>query len=163
MSIYLNLTNGIEALECLKPANLNASNLVRIQSTACEQKRWDFILQDLDYSFLMSIALGENVTVIDFSAKKENTRAVYQGLEFIKYVLNKYWLNKEYTPNVKGFNCSEYFKSVYDSLDKRTFKKLEYFKKFLKTNEINLKGLCFKTEHDGDYEYYSKLLKKERG
>ena len=163
MSIYLNLTNGIEALESLKPAKLHASNLVRIQSTACEQKRWDFILQDLDYSFLMSIALGERVTVVDFSAKKENTRAVYQGLEFIKYVLNKYWLNKEYTPNVKGFNCSEYFKSVYDKLDKRTFKKLEYFKKFLKTNEIKLKGLCFKTEHDGDYEYYSELLKKERG
>lgn len=160
MSIYLNLTNGIEALEFLKPANLR---FVRIQSTACEQKRWDFILQDLDYSFLMDIALGENVTVVDYSAKKENTRAVYQGLEFIKYVLNKYWLNKEYTPNVKGFNCSEYFKSVYDKLDKRTFKKLEYFKKFLKTNEIKLKGLCFKTEHDGDYEYYFELLKKERG
>ena len=77
MSIYLNLTNGIEALECLKPANLNASNLVRIQSTACEQKRWDFILQDLDYSFLMDIALGENVTVVDYSAKKENTRVFY--------------------------------------------------------------------------------------
>ena len=160
MSIYLNLTNGIEALEFLKPANLR---FVRIQSTACEQKRWDFILQDLDYSFLMDIALGENVTVVDYSAKKENTRAVYQGLEFIKYVLNKYWLNKEYTPNVKGLNCSNYFKSVYDSLDKRTFKKLEYFKKFLKTDKIKLKGVCFKTEHDGDYEYYSELLKKERG
>ena len=67
MSIYLNLTNGIEALEILKPANLR---FVRIQSTACEQKRWDFILQDLDYSFLMDIALGENVTVVDYIAKK---------------------------------------------------------------------------------------------
>ena len=158
MSIYLNLTNGIEALEVLKHTSLHDIKFVRIQSTACEQKRWDFILQELDYNFLMGIALGETITVVDYSATKGQTRAVYQGLEFIKYVLNKYWLNKEYTPNVKGFNCSEYFKSVYDKLDKRTFKKLEYFKKFLTTSEIRLKSMCFKTEHDGDYKYYSILL-----
>lgn len=158
--LYLNLTNGIELLENLNSLDFN---FVRIQSTACEQKRWDFILQELDYNFLMHLALGESVIVVDYSAKKAQTRAVYQGLEFIKYTLNRYWLDKDYTPNVKGFNCQEYFKSVYDKLDKRTFKKLEYFKKFLKTNEIKLKGLCFKTEHDGDYGYYSELLKKERG
>lgn len=158
--LYLNLTNGIELLENLNSLDFN---FVRIQSTACEQKRWDFILQELDYNFLMHLALGENVIVVDYSAKKAQTRAVYQGLEFIKYTLNRYWLDKDYTPCVKGFNCKEYFKEVYDKLDKRTFKKLDYFKKFLATSEINLKSKCFKTEHDGDYEYYSALLKSKKG
>lgn len=155
-TVYLNLTNGIEFLEISYSLGFNC--FIRIQSTACEQKRWDFILQELDYNFLMNLALGKDVLVIDFSAKKEQTRAIYQGLEFIKYVLNKYWLNKEYTPCVRGFNCKEYFEGVYNKLDKRTLKKLDYFKKFLNTSDIKLEGLCFKTEHDGDYKYYSNLL-----
>lgn len=154
MKVYLNLTNGIEYLKYFK----GSFHVIRIQSTACEQKRWDFILQELDYNFLLDLALGKEVVVVDFSAKKQTPRAIYQGLEFVKYVLNRYWLGKEYSPNVRGFNCTDYFNEVYNNLDKRTFKKLGYFKKFLKTDEIKLCTESFMTEHDGDYDYYRNLL-----
>ena len=152
---YLNLTNGIEYL-----GDIKADGFIRIQSTACEQKRWDFIIQELDYSFLMDLALGEIVMVHDMGANKETSRAIYQGLEFVKFALNKNWLGKDYIPKVRGFNCYKYFIEVYNNLDKRTLKKLDYFKKFLKTDCIWLLGHSKATIHDGDYTYYNDKLEQ---
>lgn len=41
---------------------------IRIQSTLCEQKNWDRILQELDYDFLMHAAHGNEIIVYDFRA-----------------------------------------------------------------------------------------------
>lgn len=155
MVIYLNLTNGIEGLK-----NWKDVKFIRIQSTACEQKRWDFLLQELDYNFLLDIALGEKVVVIDCGASKDAPRAMYQGLEFVKYVLNKHWLGKDYTPFVKNYGCSHYFGECYSKLSKRTLKKLDYFKKFIMTDEIYLETYTWATDKDGDYAYYKELLKR---
>lgn len=46
---YVNLTNGIEAISQL---NLSDYSFIRIQSTICEQKLWDRLIQDLDYDSL---------------------------------------------------------------------------------------------------------------
>ena len=51
---FINLTNGIEAL----PTVDGDVSFIRIQSTACEQKRWDFLIQDLDNNFYTWLALG---------------------------------------------------------------------------------------------------------
>ena len=152
---YLNLTNGIEALE---KEGFKDANFIRIQSTACEQKRWDFILQELDYNFLMDIALGNTVFVIDFGANKEVPRALYQGVAFIKYVLNRRWLNTIIQPTVRGNDCAKYFDECYRTLDKRTLKKIDYFRKFVKTKEIEIFRVSASTDKDGNYEYYKKLL-----
>ena len=93
---YINLTNGVEAIPKLQ----GDYRFIRIQSTVCEQKLWDRLIQDLDYDFLMNLALGHKCIVYDFGARKPIPRAVYQGLEFIKYVLHRRWLNKEYITNV---------------------------------------------------------------
>lgn len=155
VKFYLNLTNGIEALE---KEGFSDANFIRIQSTACEQKRWDFILQELDYNFLMDIALGNNVCVVDFGAKKEVPRALYQGVAFIKYVLNRRWLNTIIQPTVRGNDCAKYFDECYRNLDKRTLKKIDYFRKFVKTKEIEIFRVSASTDKDGNYEYYRDLL-----
>lgn len=152
---YLNLTNGIEALE---KEGFKDANFIRIQSTACEQKRWDFILQELDYNFLMDIALGNTVFVVDFGANKEVPRALYQGVAFIKYVLNRRWLNTIIQPTVRGNDCAKYFDECYRNLDKRTLKKIDYFRKFVKTKEIEIFRVSASTDKDGNYEYYRDLL-----
>lgn len=159
LKFYLNLTNGIEALEL---EGFWDAHFIRIQSTACEQKRWDFILQELDYNFLMDIALGYNVYVVDYGAGKNVPRALYQGLRFIKYALSRRWLNKIVDAKVKGYDCSNYFDECYRALDKRTLKKLDYFKKFLRTESVNLQGVPSPTDKDGDYEYYKNILWRER-
>lgn len=89
---YVNLTNGIEALQQYKLAHYA---FIRIQSTACEQHSWDKILQDLDYDFLMNVALGNECVIYDYGTRKPVPRAIYQGVEFIKYVLNRFWYNVE--------------------------------------------------------------------
>jgi hypothetical protein len=154
---YVNLTNGLEAIEKLKEFRT-----IRIQSTACEQKRWDFIIQDLDNDFLFNLAIGNLCIVYDYGANKKVSRALYQGIPFIKYCLEKYWLKEIQTvPIVRDNNCSAYFNDMYKILDKRTFKKLDYFIKFLNTTVINLKIISASTKHDGDINFYKNLLIKQ--
>lgn len=158
---YLNLTNGIEAIP-----KLNVEyRFIRIQSTACEVKKWDNLIQDLDYDFLMNLALGHKCIVYDFGARKPVPRAVYQGLEFVKYVLNRRWLNKEYITNVnrskdinRKNNCNTYFAKCYEHLEDRAKKKLDYFIPYINTDTINLECITDSTEHDGDREFYREIL-----
>jgi len=123
---FYNLTNGLKFNDFLSP-----HSFIRIQSTACEQRRWDFILQDLDNDFLFNLAIGTECVVYDLSENKNETRALFQGLEWIKFVLYKRWLDKKYTPIVKGNNCTDYFTWCYECLDKRTKIKIDYFRKFV--------------------------------
>lgn len=159
--IYINLTNGIEAIPTLS----EDYRFIRIQSTFCEQKLWDRMIQDLDYDFLMNLALGNLCVVYDFGANKPLSRALYQGLEFIKYVLNKRWLNKDYAPNVNRStnrypinNCRRYFVECYHRLENRTLKKLDYFSPFIMTDEINMAISGGSTIHDGDRVFYKEIL-----
>lgn len=85
---YINLTNGIEAIPILS----EGYHFIRIQSTQCEQKHWDRVIQELDYDFLINAALGNECVIYDYGARKPNARAMYQGVEFIKYVLHRRWL-----------------------------------------------------------------------
>lgn len=50
----------------------------------------------LDSNFLMNLAVGNTCIVYDYSQNKEMPRALYQGLEYIKFILYKRWFNFEY-------------------------------------------------------------------
>lgn len=163
---YINLTNGVEAIPMLKFWNEDY-RFIRIQSTICEQKNWDRLIQDLDYDFLMNLALGHKCVVYDFGARKPVPRAVYQGLEFVKYVLSRRWLDQEYITNVnrsknqeKKNNCNDYFYRCYQRLEDRTKKKLDYFLPYVIAKEINLECVTDCTQHDNDKEFYREILRK---
>lgn len=147
---YINLTNGIEAI-----LTLNDYRFVRIQSTACEQKRWNFILQDLDTDLLMNLAIGNTCIVYDFG-HSGMPRALWQGVPFIKFTLCKLWLGVETKAFVRGHNVTDYFSSI--QLEDRTLAKLKYFHKFVNTDEIHLIPRWKQTTHDGQYEWYRKEL-----
>ena len=160
---YINLTNEVEAI----PKIQGDYRFIRIQSTICEQKLWDRLIQDLDYDFLMNLALDHKCVVYDFGARKPVPRAVYQGLEFVKYVLNRRWLDREYITNVnrsknqeRKNNCNDYFDKCYQQLEDRTKKKLDYFLPYVNTEEINLVCITDCTQHDGDKDFYKEVLRK---
>ena len=154
---YLNLTNGLEYLKEIKDYKI-----VRIQSTICEAKNWDKLIQDLDYNFLMDLAQGNKIEIYDTSSKKRISRALFQGVEFIKYALNRRWFDNENAQAmVKEQNVTAYFKHEYERLSKNAKSKLDYIKKFLNANEVNIETFCRKTEHDGDYIYFKELLNEE--
>ena len=152
------VTNGIEALRFLS----SDYRFIRIQSTLCERKCWDKLLKDLDYDFLMHLALGTSCVIFDYSPRKKQTRAIYQGLEFIKYVLTRRWLRKTPKAFVKGLNVTAYFEQEYDKLSKTTKAKIDYFRKFLQTDELKVEGICAKTTHDGDFSFYYKELRQAK-
>lgn len=152
--IYLNLTNGIEYLK-----QFNNVRYIRIQSTACEQKRWEYILSQISDDFLLNLAIGKMIIVFDTSARKEVSRALYQGLEFIKWVIYKEWFDIDYKADVKGYNCQQYFEEQYRTIDKTIKKKYKYFRKFLLCDRINLEYICKQSGLDGNYEEYATILK----
>lgn len=160
MKIYLNLTNGLEYLKELPSYKWK---FVRIQSTKCEQKDWNFIIEDLDYGFLFDVAGGEIVYVFDKSERKEMSKALYQGLEWIKYVLNRRWYGKIIVPKVKRNNVSIYFNTQYNKLSRRAKKKLDYVKKFVTSNYINIVPIqTSKSTYSNDLEMFKSLLEKTK-
>lgn len=155
---YLNLTNGLEYLD-----EIDEYKLVRIQSTICEQKNWNKLIQDLDYNFLFDLAQGNTVEIYDTSSNKKISRALYQGVEFIRYVLLRRWFGAkpaDLSPCVKGIDVSKYFEQEYQKLDRSTKKKVDYVKKFVNSNGVYIRTYCKKSLHDGNYDYFKKLLKK---
>jgi hypothetical protein len=155
---YLNLTNGIEWIPDLD-VSIKDIGCIRIQSTKCEQKDWSYIIEDLDYQFLLDLALGEDVIVLDCSPKKDVSRALYQGVEWIKYVLNRRWFDREENCFVNGNKVNNYFTEEYKLLSRRAKNKLDYVKKFIITDKIYLQGMCKSTSMDSNYEGYKQILK----
>lgn len=152
--IYLNLTNGLEYL----PQVDGDYSVIRIQSTACEQKRWEFIINDLDYDFLFNLAIGNKCIVVDYSARKTIPRSLYQGLEWVRFVLEKVWFDREYEAICRNVPVKNYFIEEYRKLDKATLLKVKYFRKFLLTDKLNLGIITGTTKHDSDYNFYKGVV-----
>ena len=97
---FINLTNGIEALDKLPPDLQNNVNFVRIQSSKCEANDFYGILQDVDHNLLFHLATGAECVVYDFGSRgsqwpgaedQKVPRAIWWGLEWIRYALTRAW------------------------------------------------------------------------
>lgn len=154
--IFLNLTNGIEALSKYN-LDIRECNFIRIQSTACEQKRWGFILNDLDHNFLMNLAVGNECIIYDFGHNGQ-PKALWQGFQWIEYALNKIWLKKEIESYVKKLEVSNYWKEELKKIDKKTLRKIKYYRKFLLTDVLHLYKVYNETDKDGKYEEWKKII-----
>lgn len=162
LKVYLNLTNGLDYLSILKDrVDLSNADFIRIQSTTCEQKVWHKLLLELDYNFLIDIASGNQVFVFDTSAHKNTPRSIYQGVEWIKYFLNKYWLEKEYIPIVNGCNCIAYFAECYEKVIRMpdVKSKYKYLKKFIMTDTLKIYSISCNYPNDGKYDKIKELLR----
>lgn len=159
IKIFINLTNGIESLEQFNFKIADVS-FIRIQSCHCESHKFDKILQELDNNFLMHLAMGYECIVYDYGSNSEKSKAVNAGCEWIKFVLNQRWLDKDYIPTIKNQNLSQYYLGFYNKLDKKTKKRIDYFKKFVNTFEINLKSVSSQTNNDGNISFYTEIIKR---
>ncbi len=148
---YCNLTNGLEHLD-----RLGSVRMIRIQSTWCEQKRWNDIIFALSDDLLFNLAIGNKCVICDCSAKNRIPRALWQGLEVIEYFLNKYWFGKNYSCKGRAKGMENYLCNI--TLTNSTIKKLKYYKKFLLCDSLLLEGQYFQTNYDGDYEYFKEII-----
>lgn len=170
---FINLTNGIEAFEYYGE-RLHNPHFLRIQSTTLERKDWIKLFMELDYDFLMYLALGYECRVYDFGTSKPYSKTIYQGLPIIEYVLTKYWLGKESKPyrlTRQGERVDadkKLYNFIYDTLftynttkEKQLVRnKLRYFKNYVRADYLNLVGVSMSTENDGNVPYYRELLHK---
>lgn len=123
---FINLTRGIYCAHA--PDILTGPvNWVRIQSTQCEQKMWPEILRGLGAQFYMATAYGP-VVVHDCSERNRETRAMWQGLSWIRYVLNRVWYNQEVTETSRsGMNTTHYWRRNFENLSKADIRAIRYF------------------------------------
>ena len=158
MEIFINATCGIEVLQYLDLKDKKV-NFVRFQSTLLEGGYNEIFINDVDYNFLMYLALGYECIVFDYTSrwKDRPSRAIWQGLELIRYCLHRAWWNEEIKCER---NMHIHFKKEYEGFQKKTKKRLKYFRKFLLTDGLRLFSVCKNTVHDGDHKFYKEILKK---
>jgi hypothetical protein len=154
---YINLTAGIEAV----PENPEF-RFVRIQSTHCEQKLWDEVFMSAGADLLMNLALGNKCVVHDRSAGGGMSRAQWQGLELLSYVLSVRWFGREDDPCFRGHVDRKYARKVYSELSTRTVKYLDYFKQFLMTGRVRLEVDGGLAGHKDKKAFYRAVLKVHR-
>jgi len=157
---FINLTNGLQAIQDFG-LDLKTVHFLRIQSTWCEQHRWDDILWTLSDDFLMFVAIGTHCRIFDYGAGKDCPRAIWQGLEFIKFALFRCWYNKEYNPQGRSRSSKDYFQEAYKYLHPRVIRRLKYFTPFLKGG-INISAVTSITSRDGIKQYFKEVLDEAR-
>ena len=161
---FLNLTNGLEALPMLRSAGISPG-YVRIQSTLCEQQELERVISDLDSSLLLHLALGHCCLIYDLGSrnkKRAAPRAVWYGLEFIRYTLSCAW-DVPLPPNgihrafLRGHDAHAAFDGHIRGFSTSTKRKLKYYAQYLPPNglkAIQLYGVYKSTEHDVDFPFY---------
>jgi len=125
---FVNLTNGIEAFADLRERGISMSDVafVRIQSTACENRNYNGILESLDNNLLMNLALGNLCVIFDYGSRGTGRligeddhrygipRAFWQGVEFIRHSLEHFW-RLELDDEDSDSNKEDSFPSVFTS------------------------------------------------
>ncbi|KAK3240940.1 hypothetical protein CYMTET_49260 [Cymbomonas tetramitiformis] len=155
---FINLTNGIEALPVLQDLGLPYT-FVRIQSTACEQQNFEQLLNGLDSTFLLSLALGETCIVYDFGSRNKKRgvpRAIWYGVEFIHFALDYIWFGNIKPAVLRGHNVEDTFKVHVNNLSKSTKKKLKYYRQYIPehVHGVQILGIYGPTVHDPDQIFY---------
>ena len=154
---YINLTNGLEgfAKRWVQPEHVR---YMRLQSTRCEQKDWYRLIDELSDDLLFNLAVGRKCVIIDFGARKDVPRAIWQGMEFVLYCCHWMWYNREYQfVYERSKKCLPYFRQVLHEMPDRTRKKLRYYKQYC-TGKILVEYRTAATEHDGNAEFYWSLI-----
>lgn len=102
----------------------------RIQSTQCEMKQWDKVVLCFGEDLWMHLAMGHHLVVHDYSEKPRETRACWQGVQFIRYVAERSWAmppTSAYGRNRQQL-MNPQFSYMYDELLDTTTKRVKYYR-----------------------------------
>ena len=169
---FVNLTNGIELLPWMRQAGLPEPCYMRLESTACEQQRYAHILDTLDASLAMSLAMGSACVVYDCGSRDGKhgvPRALWYGTEFIKYALHSLWFPElgatRPSAVLRGYNVAAHWDTVLSGLPDSTKKRVRYYAPYARRcnpkGELLLFGAYKLTERDNDAEFYVETLSRE--
>lgn len=171
-AIYVNETNGLQALPILFELGIPA-RFCHVRSTHFESKATSAAIKELPQEMLLSAALGEHILVVDYGACKDRSRAVYQGIPYVKYVLDRAWLGivpekvwirpRSNTRDLLR-ECAGTFDEWYRELGTKAKKKLRSYQgiacESLMPDGVSITGISEATTHDGDKLYYARIKKE---
>jgi hypothetical protein len=142
---FLNLTNGLYATKYVG----GNYHLLRIESTACEQKLWDRVVMSATPDLLTRWSQGATTIIWDRSERPRSPRALWQGVPFISYCFDRQMGSPPPTTFVLhprggsgGLNVAGYFEECYRGLEPSTRKYLRYFRKFLGSESGGYTFIC---------------------
>ena len=148
---WINLTNGLQAI---RDYGLTDWRALRLQSTWCEQKRWEDVLASVPDEMLLRLALGQECRVYDYGARKFQSRACWQGLEWVRYALTRRWTGELLQPVGRAATMAGYLDQQYLRLGDRCRRRLDYFATAAGSpGRPVLTAVCGPTDRDGDREW----------
>lgn len=131
---YLNLSRGLLVNHLPDGSSVN---MIRIQSTWCEQKMWARIIDTLPPDFWISMAVGDCLVVHDVSERPRQTRAVWQGLSWIRYAVGRAWgLPEQPELSRSGMTVNKHWDHVYRNLPGSVKNVLKYYGNFFKGQRL---------------------------
>lgn len=166
---FVNLTNGLEAFPKIGKIGLTPA-FVRITSTSLEQQQFQRLLDGLDANVLMHLALGHCCLMYDYGSRNKKrgaSRAIWYGIEFIRFALRMIWTGTTIPAYLRGCNVGPEFEIHVRSMDKSTRKRIRYYKQFIPPHLLQegfvpqLYGMYASTQHDGDDLYYRRKAWRE--
>lgn len=119
---YINLTNGLEALTTLHALRL-PPRVTRIQSTHCEQQHLEQLCLGLGPDLLLHLATGHCCLVWDLGSRNKKRgvpRALWYGLEFIRYTLALAWYDQQVDAYLRGHCVTRTFHTHYRAFAQST-------------------------------------------
>jgi len=172
---YLNLSNGVEAMDKLLAAGVPAEHIsfCRIQSSQCEAQDFTGLIGNLDNDMLVHLALGHECRIYDFGSRgmtwtgpdgtpgeKFVPRAIWWGVEWWRYALNSIWHLPGRAPLLRGHNVEARFREALYNLPRKERRRLKYYRAFKADNlqEVGLLGFYATAETDGDKAAHRKVL-----
>ena len=153
MRAYANLTSGISAAAYGPP-----DGYVRFQSTLLEQKQWGKFIREVDYNFLADLAKGEMVVVTDRVTPdhmKWGSRAQWQGLPLIEYVVRQVWFDDRPMVTWRACNVTDFVGAIFNHLRRADLEKILYFKRLDPSPDFQILSCWEATKMDGQYNYWA--------
>lgn len=144
---FVNLTSGIEGVKVL---GLESYQFVRIRSTAVQLGMYADVIRDLDYNFLMALAIGHRVIVVDASGR-EMSDAMRVAVPWIRYTLDRRWYG--IITNEPIFDGHYNYPLMVSALAK-----VNYIKPFACGTSVQLEAVMVETRHDDEVSYYARIL-----
>ena len=98
--LFVNLTAGLELLRYVPAPYQAGIGFCHLRSTHLERSAYEHLVRDLDCGLLFNLACGVHCAVLDAGSAREDgvSRAVWQGLEFVRYLLSSRWLGRPTQP-----------------------------------------------------------------
>jgi hypothetical protein len=125
---FINLSNGLACAD--RPEG--DVHFLRLQSTWCEQKRWADVLATIGPDFLFHLATNDVLIIHDRSERPRLTRALWQGVPWVRYACQRAWgLPVERALVRGGVDVSTYFEKQYVAIAPRLVRQIAYFGKYV--------------------------------